>query len=261
MSSSLPPIPRHFRLNWIERKQDELSTLALPLGEVEVTASLIEQLLTWWLPVLDPSSRYPLLASALRQSLEYYTAQRLTQADVARVVRLLVANWHRLRTGQPVWPLVQPTQAEWLPAQIMEVEPVPAGERVRYSVMFLAGCAVDQTMYLVYTPRQCLRLALKLGFSQRSDTAACPYLHPRQLVQLRAWWYLQPGLPLRASEVALSPQFVAHNRRLVEDRQRLRFTCPLAKPATFPCFRCPAGYAPGSSMHCPVACRRQPRHV
>lgn len=260
MKSNPPPIPRHFRLDWIERKAEQLWSLALPECNQPLTDAVRTKLVDWWSAALDPPRRYA-LESPLGLSLLAHAQELFTTELARRLARRLAANWPTLRVGQPVLPFSVQAQAEWLPGQLEDLQLAP-DRSVTWTVRLLAGAAVDQRLTLRYSQRRCLRLARCLGFTliDGSDPSL-RYSHPRQLVQLRAWWLLVPGTPLRATDFAVTAQLTRHNQRLVQQRQRVRFRCPLAKPATFPCFRCPAGYAPDSTIHCPVACRLQPRHV
>lgn len=185
----------------------------------------------------------------------------------------LAGNVPALRAGTAVYPPALPGRPTRVPVQVMAAHrfpdgraapgATPAGFRVRYRLLVLAGPGCPLTANVTWSSRYVAYLATHPhgpGFAGRRDLARPPrpgatarrrpYRHYATLVGMRLSVELSvdpDGRP-RAAHARCPAAFRAAAVALTAMRWRDGFACPFS--FAHPCHQCPKGQA-----SCPAACR------
>lgn len=164
----------------------------------------------------------------------------------------IAANEDLLRAGIPLKPWRAPGVREWVPVQVMRVDPAPARNRdSRYAltIRVLAGQACPVLFQKIVSGDWLKRLSRYVGFT--SMRHGRPFLSPYQYTSLRMFVLLDPefsreGRPgfqeMRCKGVHLKHNELMLNRRF---RRKGDFVCPHS--FIHDCHHCAVGF-----LECPV---------
>lgn len=197
------------------------------------------------------ATRLKIEPAVVRQSVADLAGELLTAERLKATVWRLAGNLHLLKAGQPVPPwsgIAKP--GDWCAVQVMSVVPEPEARkpsvRVAYKVLAGRPCPLDDSA--VWSFGYARMAARQLGFT--SARRARPFRSVYELTSLRLYLLLDPVKTspsgLRISKVHCPPAAMKWNRRLLDMRQRVDWTCPHG--FRHHCFNCPVGYD-----ECPAA--------
>jgi len=190
---------------------------------------------------------------ALMDSCIYLTQTVLTVRELKTLCWRLAGNVRRLKAGLAAAPWNCQQSDEWMPLQIISVEPgVTESKRsiVTFRFRILAGTGCPLIIKRVFSPRFCGFLSKEFGFSR--SYGDLPYNDPREYTSMGAY-----GLFTQALSVEGQPAFnkfyvpsslLSQNKQLLAARSRAKSPCPQRK--TVDCLLCNQG-----QNNCPLAIR------
>jgi len=241
------PLPRILKLRdkIYDRLLPRYAHLSLAGGDV----MLLAEELTAQLP---PSVPLPVLLDTARQLLDIPLTPEFLREFSWRVA----GNLLRLKQGIPAIPWRAPGVEEWVPVQVLRVDPAPdkAGKGGRYTLQLrvLAGSACPRILFKTFGKESLQVASRHFGFSRRRGKY--PYQSPYLLVNLRFYIWLEPKLSRGDEpgffEIRCPASCLEFNAELL----RLRFradgrVCP--ENFSHDCHRCVVGY-----LRCPAATHR-----
>jgi len=163
----------------------------------------------------------------------------------------VAGNESLLASGVPLRPWRAPGVKEWVPIQIMRVDPAPAHKsdhRYMLHCKALAGQACPLVWQKIVTGAWLKRLSSFTGFTKFKG--ARPYLTPYQFTGLRLVVLLDPALSRDGKpnffDLRCSGSHLEHNNGVLSRRYRRGFECP--KSFDHECHVCAIGYT-----ECPAA--------
>lgn len=207
------------------------------------------------------------------ESVLHLAGDKLTMGTLAQLAWRLAGNLNQLQRGQPVRPWTRQTHTQWLPAQVVRMDPLrmrkgDLGHRITLRV--LSGPPAMAVFERVYSDRFWRATAVRWGFTKAYGKF--PMRSPVELQGLRTCIEVpagtladEPRFTGLADLTQQCPSLLKYNRRLIRARCRDRsvFVCPFQMPLTLRCYLCPVGRdrcqvslhaATYEQRHCP-ACR------
>lgn len=187
----------------------------------------------------------PISQLTMFESVRGLERQILTDEQIRRLAWLWAANCNRLQAGVPVTAWQTPGIEEWVPVQVMRVEPYRASKagagRVLFTFRILGGTAASLEIQKPFKASSLPVIAREIGFTRRFRRY--PYQTYFHFVGLRFLVKLDPA---KATDTAPSffhvhgsPNLTAFNRKILAVRLR-RKPCP--RKYNSPCKTCAVGY-------------------
>lgn len=183
---------------------------------------------------------------AINETTRQLLGQRLDEAAWKDFCWRLAGNITTLKQGRPVEPWRAPGLREWVPLQILRIDPSRSfNNDQQFDLTFraLAGTPAAMQLKKVFSSRWLGTLSGFLGFSNRYGDR--PYISPYQLASLRFFALFDPELVKfdqpNFFEVRCGGQCEEHNRKILGLRYRLQGeVCPQNFLHT--CHQCAVGY-------------------
>jgi hypothetical protein len=246
----LPPRPR-FDLAKVFKLRDRLVLDLAPfhgvVAEGQVYAGLVEAV----------AFRIAAPELAVGESLRGIAGSLLTADLVRDTMWRLAGNLGRLRAGVPVYPWNSQPAREWVPVQVLAVDPVEDVRRGRdkqweLTLRVLAGSPCPLRISTRWGERWA-KYAAKHAFGFSASFRERPCRDVRELCLLRFLALLEPERSRQGKpgfhRIATTATLTKFNRRFIDKRKRLGgFRCP--RGFAHACFECPVGY-----RECEAACR------
>ena len=193
----------------------------------------------------------PISQITMFESVRVFERQILNDAELRTFAWRMAANADRLRAGMPVTAWRSPGIEEWVPVQVMRVEPFRTSKsgtgRVLFTLRVLAGTAAALEIQKPFKVNSLPVIARAIGFTSRHRRY--PYQTYFHFVGLRFLVKLDPAKATDAApsffHVHGANNLIAFNRRILAVRLR-RKPCP--RRFNSPCKTCAVGY-----MHCDFA--------
>jgi len=215
-------------------------------GTPEFVNAVVEQ----WSKLLP--RQIPL--ETLRESLWHWCNEELTAELVKSTAWRLAGNLRRLRSGVSVSPWCRQPYDEWVPVQVLKMQPRKSrggkrGQYVTYQV--LAGLAAGMKLSAVWSHSFLSVVAQRVGFSK--PWGVYPFQHPWQLVSLRMRVLIARARSLQEPEFQqvedeIAQSLLEYNRALLRARSPAHRQCP--RNYTHPCYGCHIGY---NNQLCPLS--------
>lgn len=137
---------------------------------------------------------------AVFESLRSIAGQELHQALLEKVMWRLAGNVLSLKEGKPTPEWVSQHGDEWVPFQINSAVPSLDHKKRRgymFALRALAGTSAARLVHKFWTRPACAVAGKSMGFS-KSYVRKYPYSHPRQLVGLRFYGFVESS---RSNEI------------------------------------------------------------
>jgi hypothetical protein len=160
----------------------------------------------------------------------------------------LASNIASLAAGHPLRPWQAPGIQEWVPLQVMRIEPAAVSRegnsRYRLTYRILAGHACPILFRKLHSHEWLKRLSRYVGFTRSLGTR--PYSSPYQFTGLRFYVLLDPALSREGQpgfyQMRCTGAVSEHNKAtlLRRNRHTASFTCPHAFEHA--CHHCAIGY-------------------
>ena len=187
----------------------------------------------------------PISQLAMLESVRAFEKQIVPDQEVRAFAWRIAANLTRLQSGLPVTHWTTPGVEEWVPVQVMRVEPYRAAKsgsgRVLFTMRVLAGTAASMEIQKPFNIRSLPVIARTIGFTSRYRRY--PYQTYYHFVGLRFLVKLDPAKATDAApsffHVHGATNLMAFNRKILAVRLR-RKPCP--RKFNSPCKTCAIGY-------------------
>lgn len=222
-------------LTRIHNQRDKLFQALRPFVDKQIIAGTLQDLIQDVYRALPPHISH----DAVFESCRTLAGCALDRKAAAEFAWRLAGNIDILSAGNPVIPWSRQCQDEWMPVQVMRVDPARNRNKSGYSFQFRvqAGSACPM-LFEQFMPRaSCAGIANIVGFSRNS-----PYTNGAYFTNLRFWILAEAAKSnesLYFHRVDCSPAMQAYNKKIIAVRTR---SMPCPSNFDHPCEHCVVGY-------------------
>lgn len=222
-------------LTRIFKQRDKLFQSLRPFLDKRIVAGTLEDLTQDVYRALPPYISH----DAVFESCRTLAGSELNRKVAAEFAWRLAGNIDVLNAGNPVIPWSRQCQDEWLPVQVMRVDPARSRSKHGYSFQMRvqAGSACPMLFEQFMSKASCAGIANIVGFSR-----ANPYTNSAYFTNLRFWILAEASKSeetIYFHKVDCSPAMQAHNKQIIAIRAR---TLPCPNNFDHPCEHCVVGY-------------------
>jgi hypothetical protein len=237
---------KRFSLQRIFKLRDKLIQALRPYLDKNVIGETVRDLTEDVYNALPPFTSH----DAVFETCRTLAGTRLTMAAAAEFSWRIAGNLDNLLNGIPVIPWSRQIEDEWLPVQVLRLDPAHVRGKSGFMARFrvLAGSYCPGIFEQFLTRASCAAIARAIGFSRTR-----PYMCGAHLTNLRFAVFIEAARSteqLYFKDIACPASMKSHNIELIDIRVR-------NKPCLFNydhmCESCAEGY-----ITCPAAVFQQP---
>jgi hypothetical protein len=225
---------KRLSLSRIFKQRDKLFQTIRPYIELKLVAGTFQDF------VADVYRVLPTHASrdAVFESCRHLAGDVLVKKTAAEFAWRLAGNVDLLISGVPVIRWTRQIADEWLPVQVVRID--PATRRTKSGYVFqcraLAGSYCPDVFEQFLSRGSCAAISRIIGFSRSR-----PYTNALYFTHLRFWAFIEASRSvdgLHFQQVDCAPAMLARNRRIISLRTR---SAPCPRAFEHPCELCVLG--------------------
>jgi len=226
---------KRLSLSRIFKQRDKLFQTIKPYIDIRLTGESLHDL------VADVYRVLPNYVSndAVFESCRILAGTKLDRKTAAELAWRIAGNIDLLIKSKPVLPWVGQVKDEWVPVQVIRVD--PSSRYKKFGSTFLcralAGSFCPSTFEQSLSSASCSAIARVVGFSKNM-----PHTNSLYFTNLRFWAFIEAVKSSdrpQFQQVDCAPAMRAHNRRILAIRTRNQ---PCPKDFQHLCEHCPIGY-------------------